>query len=253
MVRTVNAIYPISHASAIVDLGCGPGQVMTELLSSYSSDLPPSARVVAADLAPGMIEMVTKKKVEEVAQGNNAWNKVETAIWDATDLSDVPDGSFSHVLSGFVYFLLPNARKGLEEARRILSTDNGGGIFATSSMGDTEWGYLTTFIKQVRPDKVIPSPSGQWKSVEGVRAELEAAGFRNVKAHSVPLYMPFETQAELVHHLVSTIPLMKKLTADMTSDEVSQAKDLMVQFITEKHPTAPGFLDGTAIIGLGRK
>ena len=86
-----------------------------------------------------MIQQSVARVQPSVAAGRPAWKAVEARLDDAQDLSTIPDNSASHVLGSLVYFLLPNPRKALEAARRVLTTENSGGVFAMSAMIDAEW------------------------------------------------------------------------------------------------------------------
>lgn len=177
---------------------------MGELIAAYGPQIPKEARIIAADLSPGMIELVRKRKSQD-----EAWAKVEPAIYDAMNLSAVPDISLSHVVSGFTMFLLPDPRKGMMEALRVLQT---GGIFASSYMALSSWGHLMVKITEVRPDKKIPEPGPPWTTEDGVKGELDATGFKDVQTYSTPVYMPFEDHAEIVDYLMSSLPFMPMVT-----------------------------------------
>ena len=245
LVKHANSSLPFSKASGIMDIGCGSGSVVRELIAAYGPEIPKEARIIAADLSPGMIEQVRQRQSQDTA-----WAKVELAIYDAMDLSAVPDGSLSHVLSGFTIFLLPDHRKGMSEALRILET---GGILAFTSMAQSTWTELMGKISEVRPEKKVPGPGPMWKTEDGVKGELEAAGFKDVQAYSASLYIPFEDHMEIVDYLMSTLPFMPMFTKDMTAEEISRSRDLMIQHVKEEYPTLPGKLPGLAIIGIGKK
>jgi ubiquinone/menaquinone biosynthesis C-methylase UbiE len=150
LVEHANLNSPFSTATAILDIGCGYGGVIGELIATYGSQLPKDARLVAADLSPGMIELVRKRQSQDPT-----WAKIEPALYDAMNLSAISDNSLSHVLSGFTIFLLPDPRKGMTEALRVLQP---GAVFAFSSMAQSTWGSLMLKISEVRPDKKIPQP-----------------------------------------------------------------------------------------------
>ena len=63
--------------------------------------------------------------------------------------------------------------------------------------------------------------------------------------------MPFEDPAEIVDHNMATLPFMPTITKDMTAEEISRARDLMIQYVKQEHPD--GKLPGLAIIGIGQK
>ena len=74
-----------------------------------------------------------------------------------------------------------------------------------------------------------------WKTEEGVKWKLSGAGFKEVQAYSSPVYMPFEDPTEIINYLISTLPFMPMLTKDMTSEEISRSRDLMIQHVKEEY------------------
>ena len=253
LLQLINSTFPLSKATAILDIGCGPGQLTGLLIDDYISQISAEVRIIASDLSPAMLEQVAKRKEAEIARGNVGWMRVEMAVLDALDLADVPDQSISHATASFVYFLLPEARKGLQQVRRVLSEEHGGGVFAMSSAAEAEWNQVVEFVKVVRPDKVVPALAPCWLSEEGQRAEMEAAGFREVEVRTTDLYMPFESHEAVVRFLTTTYPLMKLLAADMTEEELKKVYELMMDWIKEKYPSTPARMVGKAFIALGRK
>jgi ubiquinone/menaquinone biosynthesis C-methylase UbiE len=253
MVKISNAVYPFASALTMLDLGCGLGQVTSQLLAAHGTELPTSSRLVASDFAPAMIEQVEIRKAEEFAKGDALWNRVETLICDVQDLSAFPDGSVSHAFAGFLMLMVPKAHEAMKDIRRVLTDHNGGGVFTLSTWQDSEWFDLIALVAKVRPAKAVPLIPLTWSTVEGVRGELEAAGFRDVEVHTMVSYWPFDDYEELVQLITTQLPAVRSMTSDMSSDELRQVQDLMVEHMKAKHPTAPSRLAGTAIIGFGRK
>ena len=253
IVKSSNTAYPFISATTVVDIGCGPGQLTNAVVESYGSELGPNARLVALDISPGVIEQVQKRKADEVQKRNLCWDKVETLVSNANDLSAFADGSVSHALAGFLLFTIPEPHKVLQEIQRVLTAQSGGGVVAVSSLESSEWQDLMEFPRKIRSDKTLPVLPAVWRTEEGVRSELEEFGFRDVKVFKTESYMPFENYDEVARFILTKFPIMAKITADMTSEELGKVRDLMVEHIRASHPVLPGRLVGTAIIGIGRK
>ncbi|KIM95673.1 hypothetical protein OIDMADRAFT_59456 [Oidiodendron maius Zn] len=253
MVKVAAEVFPFSSASAILDIGCGPGQVTAAALEAHGLELPETARVVALDLSPVMIQQVENRKKTEIENGATLWNKVEPMICNCTDLSAFPDNSVSHAFAAFVLFMVPQARVALDEIRRVLTNENGGGIVALSSWQGSEWMELIGFVTKVRPEKSAPKMPPTWATLEGIRGELEATGFRDIEVHTVEAFMPFNNYDEIARFILTQFPGMNKMTSDMSREELEKVRNLMVEFIKSRHPVAPGRLTGTAIVGVGRK
>ncbi|KAK9321366.1 S-adenosyl-L-methionine-dependent methyltransferase [Lipomyces orientalis] len=234
MVKVASEAFHFSSASTILDIGCGPGQVTAAVLEVHGSELPETSRVVALDLSPGMIQQVENRKKTEIENGDTLWNKVEP-------------------MTSFVLFMVPQARVALNEIHRVLTNENGGGIVALSSWQASEWMELMSFVSKVRPEKSAPKMPSTWGTLEGVRGELEATGFRDIEVHTVESFMQFNDYDEITRFILTQFPGMNKMTSDMSREELEKVRKLMVEFIKSRHPVTPGRLTGIAIVGVGRK
>ncbi|OBT63571.1 hypothetical protein VE03_07004 [Pseudogymnoascus sp. 23342-1-I1] len=194
MVQATNNTYPYTTALTVLDLGCGVGELTNAVIESHGPKLPPSSRLLASDIAAGMIEHLEVRKADGVAKGITAWGKVETRVDDAQDLAAFADSSVSHVLAGFMLFMIPQPRTALKKIRRVLTDENGGGAFSMSSWLelDSEWYHIMTLTNQFRPERPSLKMPQEWLAVDGIRGELEGAGFRDVDVYSVKTYLPFE-------------------------------------------------------------
>lgn len=225
---------------------------MSSILQSPShvSQLPSTARIVAADIAEGLLEKLSERKAELEGE-SEVWRRLEVRQWDARDLSaDIQDGEVSHLLSTYAYFAFAGEKDALSEAHRVLAP---GGLFVETSMGFTEWGHLASFFSEVRPDKPIPGPGAHWGSVEGVKATLEGAGFVGVEAREFPISLPYETHQAAVDFVFQVFPWVEAYTADMSEGEVERSREGMVGFVRGRHPEEPFALEGTGVIGWGKK
>ena len=131
-----------------MDLGCGYGDIVDEVIRTYGPQIPKDARIIAADTSPGMIELVRKRQTKD-----STWAKVEPTVCNAMELSTHADNSLSHIMSGFTIFILPDPRKGLAEALRVLQP---GGVFAYSIMAETAWSSVFLKFLEVRPEIRLP-------------------------------------------------------------------------------------------------
>lgn len=255
MVEATNNLYPYASALTVLDLGCGVGELTNTVIESHGSELPRSSRLVASDIAPGMIEHLEVRKADGFARGIKAWRKVETSVDDAHYLAAFADGSVSHVLAGFVLFMVPRPRVVLREIHRLLTDENGGGVFSMSSWLnlDSEWYHIMTLTNQFRPERKSMTMPREWLTIEGVQGELEEAGFRDVNVYPLKTYLPFQEYEKLADFMINTFPNMDRMTAGFTKEEFAELRRQIIEYVKSKHPTVPSKLEGTAIIAVCRK
>ena len=248
MLSRADALWPFSEASGILDNGCGPGPVMSRLIEDYGSVIPKSCTLTCADFSEPMIEVVVGNR--ERASADSVWKRVEAKVQNAMDLSEVEDGSQSHITAGWVYFMTPDPQKCLSESRRVLKTH---GVLSLSSWEDSQWMKLMRTIGQVRPDLKLPELPKEWSSDAGVKTEMEKAGFWDVEAHRVHVQMHVESHERLVEMILTKMPHMIALTKDMSEEEVVKTREIMGKELKEMCPRTPGKLAGVSIVGVGRR
>jgi len=250
MIDALNNVSPLSNATAIMDSGCGTGLATGLLIERYGSQLPLSCRIIAADFSSGVVEEVNKRREQELSSGNKLWGKVETALHDAQDLSGISNDSISHMMAGFMFFMVANPQRALTEALRVLQPK---GVLVLTSWVGSEWMDLFDLLTKVRADVKPPKMGPVWSSVEGVTGQLQVAGFQNVEVRTMTTYMRINDPAATVDYFIRKMPHMAKLREAMTEEEVDRACALMVEHLEEKFPKLPGYLAGTAIVGIGSK
>lgn len=157
LLAAMNDASSFSSATTILDIGTGPGTAIDLLIKSYGTEISPSTRLIASDFSQAMVDATTSRKETSIAAGKdieNCWSRLEMKVMDAQNLSQVSPGSISHAMGSFVYFMLPDPRKGLLEAHRVLTE---GGVFACTSWTMTmEWfQFLVLAAKRVRPDSTF--------------------------------------------------------------------------------------------------
>lgn len=157
MMAAINGALSFSSAESILDLGSGPGTAISIMFDRYGNQLPQEARIIASDFSQGMVDKIKASKASNISSNKNAdlWTRLETTVLDAQDLSAIATDSMTHVMANLVYFMVPDFRKALAEARRVIR--RGDGVFAcTSWTFDIEWvKKLITAAQRVRPSQTF--------------------------------------------------------------------------------------------------
>ncbi|GAB7354958.1 hypothetical protein MBLNU459_g5573t1 [Dothideomycetes sp. NU459] len=264
MLASVDSISPFSTATAILDIGCGPGTVTDTLLATHGSSIPSSTRLIASDFSTGMIaqvQLLREKHLAAAAANESpavaaaAWARLETPIWDALDLAGLPDASLSHVLGSLVYFLLADPQRGLREARRVLAPR---AVLAVSSWARVQWlDLLEEASRLACPAKTagreaMALPKG-WTSVGGVEAQLTEAGFGDVKAELVETFMPADEPESLVRWFVGfKNPVMQAFVEGFDEEDIERLVKVYADLVRERCEE-PRRLVGIAVVATGRK
>ncbi|KAM0705548.1 hypothetical protein Q7P35_006907 [Cladosporium inversicolor] len=262
LVERTNERFPFAKATSILDDGCGPGPITSRIIDAHGHELPETCSILAADFSEGMVAQVEASKkealsslsssVEGEGEGGKAevWKRVETQVLDAMDLKGVLDGSKSHVMAGWVFFMTADPQKCLSESLRVLSP---GGVLACTSWEGSQWLELMSTLHDVRADLKLPSLPEKWSNVDLLEKEFEIAGFEEVVVERVPVKMQYEKHETLVEFLIEKLPHAVALKAQMTDDEVKRWKELATVKCKEYNAEAPGSLSGWSLMAIGRK
>ena len=125
---------PITTTSYILDSACGTGIVSEQIKLQH-----PSAKIMATDLAPKMIEGLQQRIKAE------GWSNMQTATLDSRALtSQLPADSFTHVISNLGLPVPGDAGSGLAIAREIFRLLQPGGVTVLST-----WAGLLSLLFSV--------------------------------------------------------------------------------------------------------
>ncbi|KAI4597692.1 hypothetical protein KJ359_003967 [Pestalotiopsis sp. 9143b] len=240
-----------SKATTVVDMGCGPGQVTNGVLEAHSAQLPASAKIIGADNNAQMIGQFTRRREGEIAKGNSAWERTETVEVDVHDCSKAfADGSVSHMLCGFVIFLVPEPAKAIASMQRALAP---GGVLAMSSLKSSEWVKLSTYPLRVRPDLKMSGPNNGCSSAEEVTNQLQTSGFKNIEVIEIESYMAFDDYDTVCRFLLTKLPMAARAISQMTNEEVLKTHAMMVADLKTWHPELPAKMIGRVNVAYATK
>lgn len=250
MAERVNELLPFTSATTVVDMGCGPGQITAAILQYYASALPTAARVVGADNSPQILTQYVARKQSEVDGGNESWGRVETVATDIHDCAAFDNETVTHMLAGFVIFLVPEPLKAIEAIKSKLTP---GGIFAFSSWESSDWQELMYYPMKVKAGLVMPRLPKDWAEPESVRKNLQETGFQNVQIVQTEGYWPITDYDEVCRFILTKMPLAARVIAQMSDKEVLETLELMVSDLNAKYPTLPAKMVGKATVAYCQK
>ncbi|KAH6855616.1 S-adenosyl-L-methionine-dependent methyltransferase [Chaetomium sp. MPI-CAGE-AT-0009] len=251
LLERVNALFPFSEATSILDNGCGTGNVISRLIQDYGSVLGPSTALAAADWAPAMVDQVNAAKQTAVKENpGSLWARVDTHVLDAMDLHAIPGESQSHVTAGWVYHMTKSPQKCLSETHRVLKPN---GVLGLVSWGDIQWLSIMSPISQINPSLRPPAGPPEWGSAAGLAQELTKARFRDIEVREVDVALPFQSRALFVDILLAKMPPLVALTKGFDAEQLERLRGLMVEEMARLCPTEPGALKGVAVVAVGRK
>ncbi|KAH7303229.1 S-adenosyl-L-methionine-dependent methyltransferase [Stachybotrys elegans] len=243
-------LLPFSEATTVVDMGCGPGQVTNAVLEAHHAKMPASVQMIGADNNAQMMVGYTMRQKTEVDKGNTYWQRAKTLEVDIHDCAALPDDSVSHMLCGFVLFLVPEPAKAISAMKRVMAP---GGVLAVSSLQTSEWMKLSMYPSKIRPDLAVSGPGNGCSSAEDVTNHLKNSGFKDIEVIQIENYMEFNEYDSLCRFLLTKLPMTARIIAQMTNEEVLKTHALMVEDVKSWYPTLPARLVGKVNIAYCRK
>lgn len=164
----------------ILDVAAGTGATLFPAADRLGN----GGRVVAVDLAPGMVDRLQA----EIMRRHTA--NAEAYLADAEALP-FRDGLFDALICGFGLFFFPDLERALAEFRRVLRP---GGAIAASTftrLGSTSIDRIWQLISAHAP---VPGPSPgvrRLDQADELRDTLTAAGFERVEVEVAPFELTF--------------------------------------------------------------
>lgn len=161
-----------SEAPKILDSACGPGMVTEAVLKAY-----PTARVHAADVAPGMIALL-----ENLIVLNDWKDRVETGVMDGVSLS-YDDEFFDASITNFGIFFYSDPIVGAKEIHRTLKTN--GKAVVTCWKEVPFYPILHAVQEMIKPGTkpIAMTTLERWTQKETMESTLKAGGFQDVKIY----------------------------------------------------------------------
>lgn len=192
----------VPENGSVLELACGTG-IVTRMLRDR---LPPAAGLTATDLSEAMIKFARGK-----------FEAGEPIKWQTADASDLPfpAGSFDAVICQFGLMFVPDKRKAMQEARRVLKH---GGSFLFNvwdAIDENEFAGIThrtvAGFFESDPPAFYEIPFG-YHDQEAIETLLREAGFDEVRCSDVALPSRTPSAATAVHGLIDGNPIALAIT-----------------------------------------
>ncbi|HTQ48653.1 MAG TPA: methyltransferase domain-containing protein [Polyangiaceae bacterium] len=224
-------------ADVVLDVAAGPGTLALVVAPSV-------ARVVATDFSPGMLQEL------EARAGRAGVRNVETAVMDAQDLK-LEDASFAAAFCMFGFMFFPDRPKAFRELLRVLKP-GGRGVVAT-------WAPIERRpLMKIGMDafaeampQVPPMAKGDLQTVEECRAEMSAAGFRDVEVHPFTASYRFESAASYTDATTRAAAPLVMLREKLGEPAWAEIEKRVLAIVERKIPAGGATLSAEALITVG--
>ena len=230
-----------SEEMKILDVACGPGTL--SLLAS-----PLVNQIQAVDFSQSMLDMFAKNIETE-----NVTN-IQTQQADGQNLP-FENESFERAYSMFGLMFFPDRQKGFNELYRTLRH---GGMTAVGSWVPVDespaMDLMFGAIRAINPE--IPEPKRVVDSLQDpntFKAEMEAAGFKNVEIKRITKSLELKTHQEFWDTMVKGSAPIVVMKENMGEELWKEKEVVAMDFIKQKIPEVPASMPSSAWIGIGTK
>jgi len=212
------------------------------------------ARVLATDQSPAMLELLQARAAEEGLE-------IETRVMDGHEL-ELDDNGFDMAGSQFGVMLFPDMPKGIREMARVVKPE---GRVLVNAYGDPHkiefLGFLVGAVQSVRPGfdgpPMDPPPLPfQLQDPERLRAELDAAGLREIRVETITETTEFLTGKDLWDWIIWSNPIVEMVLSslDLSDDETDVIKQSLDEMVRERAGAGRSAeLTNPVNVGIGKK
>jgi SAM-dependent methyltransferase len=231
----------------VLDIATGIGEPAATAARSVGQD----GRVVATDIAPGMLE-IGKERAAELGLAN-----IEFREADAEEL-ELPDEQFDAVLSRFGLMFFPDLKAALTRIHEVLVE---AGRLSAAVWGPPEkTPFIAVPLQTVARELELPPPApgtpGPLSLADGAALEdrLREVGFEDVRSERLTVRVPFSSVDEYIQFMRAIAAPVKNLLADKPSERREEVWHAIEQAAAE-HADSDGTLSmpGEVICVVGRR
>jgi SAM-dependent methyltransferase len=232
---------PVDPVRDVLDIACGSGLVTQQVRARMH----PSARLVATDVSPAMIDYSRTKLTG-----------VEGIEWREANAMDLPfsDGTFGVAVCGFGLMFMPDKAVALEEARRVLAD---GGTFHFTVWDALEENPHAAAGAEVIEGLIPGDPELRFRvpyelaDPSLLRGLLAEAGFVDVHIETLRLPIECDSARTLAIGVIRGTP--RSLLIEERGISLDDAIDKLTERLAEVGGAAPFRQQAQALVGRARK
>jgi enediyne biosynthesis protein CalE5 len=213
----------LSPGDAVLEVGAGTGALAARLADAVGGD----GRVLATDLAPGMVELVAREAAERP--------QLSTAVADASEVGG--EGcSYDAVAARMLLMLLPDPLAALTEWHRVLRP---GGRLAVAVWDAPEHNIwlvavgMSAMIHGAVSGGPPTEPGGVFSlgSVDALSAAVTAAGFQSVEVTAIAMQARFASADDHFTTISAMAAPLGKAIAAASPDVLAAIKGTTAEVI----------------------
>jgi SAM-dependent methyltransferase len=223
----------LSPGDAVLELGAGTGAFAARLADAVGRD----GRVLATDLAPGMVELV-----QRMAAGRP---QLSAAIVDAA-ATGCESSSYDAVAARMMLMLLQDPQSALTEWHRVLRPGGRLAVAVWDAPEHNTWLValgMSAMIHGAVSGGPPTAPGGVFSlgSADALSAVVNKAGFRSVKVQTIAMHARFASAADHFDSVSTMAAPLRRALAD-AAPEIQQAIKTTTAEIIAPYQTDNGYV-----------
>lgn len=237
----LTAMLDVNNSHSAIELAAGSGALTMVLGTKVGS-------LLSTDFSPSMIDILRKKV------GHAGMTHVSCEVMDGMNL-DVEDDSFDRAACQFGLMLFPDRAAGFSEMKRVLKP--GGKAIVSGWRGPDEFEAFGIFggaVQRAIPDlPKADSPPAIFSlaDTESFKAEMEAAGFTDVRVEIVTKVLELGGHEDLWKMAESGAPPMRVLFDKVGEEGKMKVKQALQEIVKERFGDGPVRISNSATVGIG--